>query len=383
MSSSYDCFRIGRLTEGQRVSSRGLGIAALAMTMGLLGAAAFSDQSRAACVGPCVAPPSGLTAPNNGFGSAQAGVSDVGTHFMQVLDAIMSSRNAASPSNNPQGGGADTVDSRYRTWFEGYGLGSRTSAQGDFPGDHRRTFGGVAGFGMSITPDAMVGLSIDQSRTKIDISGLPQHGTIDLTQIGVLGAFSRGPWQLNTMGIVGLGNIHSERTDVGGVATASYGARLWAAMAELTYYVALPDNSRIVPKLTVDGTWTHTDPFAESGSAAPVSGTAASSSRGRMMIGGEIGHTWLMQRTIMDFLVYARFVDNFVQHVGTIQVSDPAGGFAPQPVIGIRESTQGADAGATLSAKITEMTRIYAIYDGRYRSNFTSHSGTIGAEFKF
>jgi hypothetical protein len=102
-----------------------------------------------------------------------------------------------------------------------------------------------------------------------------------------------------------------------------------------------------------------------------------------MMIGGEIGHTWLMDRTIMDFLVYTRLVDNFVQHVGAIQISDPAGGFAPQPVIGIRESTQGADAGATLSAKVTEMTRIYAIYDGRFRSNFTSHSGTIGAEFKF
>ena len=364
--------------------SRGVRAAAWAAILGLLGAAAFSGRAHAACTALCAGPPNSIVAPNtSGFGSAQAGVTDLGTHFMQMLDGIMSSRNAASPRNNPQGGGADTTDPRYRTWFEGYGLGSRTSAQGDFPGDHRRTFGGVAGFGVNLTPDAMVGLSIDQGRTKIDITGLPQHGTINLTQIGALGAVSKGPWQLNTMAIYGFGNIHSERIDAGGIPTASYGASLWATMAELTYYVSLPDNSRIVPKLTVDGTWTHTDAFAEVGGALPVTGTAVNSSRGRMMIGGEVGHTWLMERTIMDFLVYARFVDNFIQHVGAIQISDPAGGFTPQPVIGIRESTQGADAGATLSAKLSEMTRVYAVYDGRFRSNFTSHSATIGAEFKF
>ena len=47
----------------------------------------------------------------------------------------------------------------------------------------------------------------------------------------------------------------------------SYHARLWAAMAELSYYWALPDNSRLVPKLTFDWTRTRTDAFAETGGA--------------------------------------------------------------------------------------------------------------------
>ena len=40
-------------------------------------------------------------------------------------------------------------------------------------------------------------------------------------------------------------------------------------------------------------------------------------------------------------------------------------------------------AGATLSAKVTDAVRLYAVYDGRFRSNFTSHTGTAGVEFRF
>ena len=40
---------------------------------------------------------------------------------------------------------------------------------------------------------------------------------------------------------------------------------LWAAMAELSYYWALPDNTRLVPKLTFDWMRTRTDAFSEIG----------------------------------------------------------------------------------------------------------------------
>jgi len=355
----------------------------------LLCATVFCEQANAQiCSGFCPPPPTprpsqngNQTAPPGaGFVSAQAGLFDVATQFMQT-HSVLSTQTAAN--SNPQGGGADTPDARYRTWFEGYGLGSHTDPQGDFPGDHRRTLGAVAGAGVTVAPGVTVGLSVDQSRSKIDVTSLPQRGTIDLTQIGALGSFVSGPWQLSSMAIYGFGRVHSERVDTGGAPVASYGARLWAAMAELSYYVALPDNSRLIPRLTFDGTWTHTDAFVEAGGAVPIAGSAVSSNRGRMMLGGEFGHTWLAERTIMDFLVYARFVDNFVQNIGMLQVSDPSGGFAPQTVLGVRESTLGADAGAALSARLNEGARVYLLYDGRFRSNFTSHSGTLGAEFRF
>ena len=81
--------------------------------------------------------------------------------------------------------------------------------------------------------------------------------------------------------------------------------------------------------------------------------------------------------------MYARLVDNLSQNFGTQTVL-----LANEPsllllVLAVRESQLGADAGATLSAKVTDAMRIYIVYDGRYRSNLTSHSGTAGAEFRF
>ena len=66
-----------------------------------------------------------------------------------------------------------------------------------------------------------------------------------------------------------------------------------------------------------------------------------------------------------------------------LQISDTTGVNLPQFVAGIRESNLGADAGAALSAKVTDAMRLYIVYDGRFRSNLTSHSGTVGAEFRW
>lgn len=113
----------------------------------------------------------------------------------------------------------------------------------------------------------------------------------------------------------------------------------------------------------------------------PVAGSAVTATRARVLIGSEIGHSWLVDRTIMDIAIYGRLVSNAVQNVGAIQVTDA--GNVPQLAAGVRESALGADAGAALSAKLTDMVRVYAAYDGRFRGNFTAHTGTVGVEFRF
>jgi uncharacterized protein with beta-barrel porin domain len=315
--------------------------------------------------------------------AAQSSLSDVGTQFLQRLGAVSSFKTAASAVNNPQGGGAEALAQRYRTWLEGYGLWSRTDARDDFAGDHRRTYGGVAGVGVTVTPGVTLGVSVDQSRTKIDIVGGAQNGRIDLTQVGAIAAFENGPWNLGMTLVHGFGDVHTSRFDVGGTSSASYFARLWGAMAELSYYHALPDNWRFVPKLTFDWVRARTDSFVEIGGTTPIAGNGVTSSRIRLLVGGEIGHSWLFDRTIMDFAMYGRLVDNLSQEIGTLTVSDPSGVATARSILGIRESNLGGDAGATLSAKLSELARLYAAYDGRFRGNFTSHTGTIGAELRF
>lgn len=159
----------------------------------------------------------------------------------------------------------------------------------------------------------------------------------------------------------------------------NYGAR-WQNLATSE---SLPNNSRIVPKLTFDWTHTRTDAFTETGGVLPIAGASVGATRVRMLVGAEVGHSWLVDRTIMDFSVYGRLVDNLTQNFGSLQISDTTGVNLPTVATAIRESQLGADAGAALSAKVSETLRLYAIYDGRYRSNFTSHGGTLGAEFRF
>lgn len=322
-------------------------------------------------------------APGNVYLSGQASMLDVGSRFMQRLGALSSFRAAPSTEIRAQAGGAATVAERYRVWLEGYGLRSRTDSQADFSGDRRRTFGGLAGAAMTLAPGLNAGLSIDQSRTEIDITGLAQSGRIDLTQIGAIVTYEKGPWNFGANLIHGIGDLHSSRFEFGSQSTAAYRAKLWGAMAELSYFWELPNRTRFVPKLTFDWARSHTDAFAEIGGVTPVAGTAVTASRVRMLVGGELGHSWFARKSIMDFSVYGRLVDNLSQDFGALQISDPAGFNQPQLVAGVRESVLGADAGATLSAKLTDGVRLYAVYDGRFRSNFTSHTGTLGAEFRF
>jgi uncharacterized protein with beta-barrel porin domain len=327
------------------------------------------------CTSNCGTPVNG-----SGFASTQGGLFDIGSHFQTRLSAQMSYRDGTSAGNNPQGGGADSPADRYRTWFEGYGISSKTDAQGLFLGDHRKVSGGIAGFGATVTQGLTLGVSVDAGRTNIDVPGAT--GRVDLTQIGLIGNFEHGPWNLGVTGIYGFGNVKSDRFDTGGISSASYLAHLWGTMAELSYYVALPNNSRFVPKLTADWLQTHTDSFAESGGNNPVSGSAVTASRIRMMVGGEIGHSWLVGRQIFDFAVYGRLVNNLAQNIGDLAVSNP-GASGLQLVAGIRESSMGADAGAAFSVKVSPLARLYAAYDGRFRGNLTSHSGSVGAEFRF
>jgi uncharacterized protein with beta-barrel porin domain len=255
------------------------------------------------------------------------------------------------------------------------------SAQGpDFTGDRRAMYGGVAGLGYTPVPGMSFGVSVDQSRTKIDIVDLPQRATIDLTQVGANAAFESGAWTLAMAGIHGFGRVNSNRDDFGGtVDTASYDAKLWGALAELSY-LWTSGNFRIVPKVGADWARAETGSFAETGGPTAVVASNQVSTRTRVFAGAEFGHTWNYDRTLFDFSVYGRAVDIVQQDIGQLQI-DGIG--APVSVQGVGESRLGADAGAAATWRLSSMMRVYAAYDGRYRSNFISHAATAGVEFRW
>lgn len=323
--------------------------------------------------------------------SSPSAALDIGTRFLRHLGTEAASRSTGAPRQfDPAGGGADLdgaprtaaqISDRYRTWFEAYGVRSRMDPQGEFAGDRRRTFGGVAGLGMTLAPGVSVGLSVDQSRTDVDISPLSQSSKIDLTQIGGNIAFESGPWTLGIAAIRGFGDVDSQR----GAATpslATYDTNLWGALAELSHYWS-SGNWRVVPKVGIDWARAESDGFVESGGVQPVIGSTQIAERTRVFGGAEIGYSWLNGKTIFDFSVYGRGVDIVSLNAGGLTISSTDVLFSPRFIAGVSEDRIGFDTGAAFSVRLSPLVRFYAVYDGRFRSNFESHAGTLGLEFRF
>jgi outer membrane autotransporter protein len=319
--------------------------------------------------------------------AAPSAIVDLGTNFLQKLGNEATVQwNGPPRSNNPAGGGADlgvpatASDPRYRTWFEGYGLSSRMDAEADYAGDRRKTWGGVAGIGMTVMPGMSAGLSVDQSRTKVDVTSLGQSATIDLTQIGGNLAFESGAWTLAIAGVGGFGNVDTSRPDPLAPSLASYDATIWGTLAELSYLIS-SGNWRVVPKAGADWAYVHADAFTETGGTAPVSAQDQTTRRARIFAGVEVGHSWFGDQSIFDLAAYGRLVQIVAQDISAVQFS--AAGFTPVAVQGVAESRTGLDAGAAASLQLSQALRLYAVYDGRFLSNFQSHGGTIGLELRW
>jgi uncharacterized protein with beta-barrel porin domain len=308
-------------------------------------------------------------------------VTNLGSNFLERLGSQASSGFGRTLRTNPGGGGASeaTDAPRLRTWGEAYGISVNTGAQADFVGDHRQTWGGVAGLGAMVAPGVNLGVSVDQSRTAIDVPLAPQSATLDLTQFGFNASVDKGPWTWAVALVHGFGKINSSRDTGFGTASAGYNARIDGALTELSYYWNI-DQSRIVPKAAFEYVRAATGPLQEFGGLDPVMATGATVERARILIGAEIGHYWIFDRKIFDLSAYGKFVDNVSQNFSSVTVSL---GTQSITVQAIGESRYGADAGASASLSLSNTARVYVNYDGKFRSATQSHQGTVGVELKW
>ena len=313
--------------------------------------------------------------------SAGATVTNLGSSFLERLGNQATGGFGSALRNNPAGGGASesTETPRFRTWGEAYGISARTGAQGDFVGDRRQTWGGVAGFGARIATGVNVGFSVDQSRTKIDVPLALQSATLDLTQLGFNASVDKGPWTWAVALVHGFGKINSSRDTGFGFATAGYNARIDGALTELSYYWS-KDQSRIVPKGAFEYVRAATGSLQEFGGLDPVMASGATVERARFLLGAEVGHYWIFDGKIFDLSAYGKFVDNVMQNFSAVTVS-----LGPQSITvqGIGESRYGADAGASASLSLSNTVRVYMNYDGKFRAALQSHQGTVGVELKW
>jgi outer membrane autotransporter protein len=327
-------------------------------------------------------PTPGITIISSDISAGQT-VTNLGSNFLERLGNQATNGVNRIGRSNPGGGGASeaTDTPKFRAWLEGYGISSRTDAQGDFAGDKRTTYGGVAGIGATLAPGINVGASVDQSHSKIDVPLAFQWATLDMTQVGGNFSIDKGPWTFAGAAVHGWGKVNAFRDAGFAFATSGYSATVDGALVELNYYWT-KDEFRIVPKAGLEYVRAHTDGFSEQGQIFfLVTASDATVERARALIGAEVGRYFILDRTILDLSAYGKFIDNFHQSFSTVTVSIP--GFQPVAVQGIGESRYGADAGAAASLSLTNKLRLYARYDGKFREQFISHMGTAGVEVRW
>jgi uncharacterized protein with beta-barrel porin domain len=313
--------------------------------------------------------------------SAGAAMTNLGSNFLERLGDQATNGFGTALRNNPGGGGASeaTETPRFRAWGETYGISARTGMQGDFVGDHRQTWGGVAGLGARVVSGVNVGVSVDQSRTAIDVPLALQSATLDLTQFGFNASVDKGPWTWAVALVHGFGKINSSRDTGVGIASAGYAGHIDGGLTELSYYWNL-DQSRIVPKAAFEYVRASTGSFQEIGGLNPVTASGASVERSRILLGAEVGHYFIFDGKILDLSAYGKFVDNLAQNFSSIIVSL---GTESVTLQGLGESRYGADAGASASLSLSNTARLYLNYDGKFRAAMQSHQGTVGVELKW
>jgi uncharacterized protein with beta-barrel porin domain len=348
----------------------------------VLAAAGLSSAHAQPLPAPAPTPTPSLTIISSEI-SAVAAASNLGSSFLERLGNQATDGVNRIGRTNPGGGGAsETAEApKFRVWGEAYGISARTGLQGDFAGDRRTTWGGVAGIGATVAPGVNVGFSVDQSRSKIDVPLAFQSATLDLTQLGANFSIDKGPWTVAGAIVHGFGQINSSRDTGAGFATAGYGAVIDGVLTELDYYW-MQDQSRIVPKIAFEYVRSATESFTETGTNFfLVAATGATAARARILAGAEIGHYWIFDQKILDLSAYGKFIDNVLQNFGAVTVSIP--GFQSISVQGVGESRYGADAGASASLSLSNSFRLYAHYDGKFRAAYQSHQGTVGVELKW
>jgi uncharacterized protein with beta-barrel porin domain len=316
--------------------------------------------------------------------SVNAGLFDLGSSFLWKQ---LNGGGTTSTGDQSAGGGAspnDQVQQRFRTWGEGYGIWAKTNDFSGIVGDTRRTAGVVGGFGYTVAPGVNVGFAVDQSWTKVDVNALPQSARYALTQLGANSQITLGQFTLGLAGVYGFADVDTSRDTIPPTSpsVASYGAKVWAALAELGYFVPL-GNARFVPKVAIDWIRVSADGFTEVGGLDPETVAAQTSARVRGYAGFEVGQTWVADKTLFDLSAYARFVDILSESGFAILVTSPATPGVSQAVQGATEGHYGLDAGASASVRVSQNVRFYANYDTRLRDHYQAQIGTLGVEVKW
>jgi len=274
--------------------------------------------------------------------------------------------------------------SPWHAWAETYGYFIREGSSASFPGDTREALGVNGGIGYDLTNNFRLGAAFDVGETRIDADAVGERATVDLSEVGLYGAWRSGPFYASAAGTLGWGSASTTVAPTGlGVAdSASNSLAVDSVSAETGYHIAL-QGFTLTPSL--GGAWFHVDSggFTESGSAFALTGPSSSYDRAKGWLGLDIAKSFdLAGGSVLDVEAYAKAVGIG----GTRQIAVPVsfvGGTTPLAIDGANPGALGADLGAKLSWRFAANASLTASYEARLRQGYTAQTGMAGIRIAF
>ncbi|MFT4027935.1 MAG: autotransporter outer membrane beta-barrel domain-containing protein [Novosphingobium sp.] len=311
--------------------------------------------------------------------AVQSGALDANSRFLRRMgdDAFLSGETGPRSAYAAAPGFVAGSSSGIRMWAEGYGVWSKSRATAAAPGDDRSQYGFAAGLSGNITPNFTLGLGIDHGNTNVRIDNGFERGDISLTQFGLYGSYTAGPWFANIAGTFGVGNADTQHNLLG-LTTAKYDLTTAGVLGEAGYRMrwgALGGDWRVTPSLGFDYTRVRTDGFTETGSLA-LTAPAHTADRTRVWAGLDVGQ----RLGNFDWSVYGRLVGVVSGDERLLPVTFYN---LPMTVTGNKEAKLGGDAGARFAWRFAPGAELFARYDGRFRDGFTAHAASGGVKVAF
>lgn len=274
--------------------------------------------------------------------------------------------------------------SPWHAWAETYGYYVREGSSASFPGDTREALGINGGLGYDLTNNFRLGAAFDVGETRIDADAVGERATVDLSQVGLYGAWRSGPFYASAAGTLGWGSASTTvaPTGLGVTDSASNALAVDSVSAETGYHIAL-QGFTLTPSL--GAAWFHVDSgaFTESGGAFALTGPSASYDRAKGWLGLDIAKSFdLAGGSTLGLEAYAKAV----AIGGTRRIAVPVsfvGSATPLAIDGANPGALGADLGAKLSWRLTASASLYAAYEARLRQGYTAQTGMAGIRIAF
>ncbi|BCW90843.1 hypothetical protein sos41_40190 [Alphaproteobacteria bacterium SO-S41] len=274
-----------------------------------------------------------------------------------------------------------------------YAFGEGFGAWTDYDADPSRAIaasdssltGFSAGVAGSAGSDLVLGAAVQWARSEFDVHDrfAPENLTLELTQLGLFGAWQTGDFTL--AGSAGYGTGTAD-TIIGnqtvGLARASKDETLWTVGLEAGYDIDLGDTI-LTPVVGLYHVNVSLDGFTEAGTGPLLTGFESDAERTRLYMGVDAMAQWGAADRPVTLALKARAFNDLGDSDGLANLA-----FLSAPTVrlaahGPAVGRWGADLGAGLAMTIGDRTDLYARYDGQFREGAQTHAVSAGIRLAF